>query len=171
MFFSIILDNFIKPVWNKLYKFWKYFKGIPSNSSWQIAQSSSIFLGCLCKTFFFGRLQPLSIILMSGEFGGQFSRISDPFSENQVFERIELCVGALSRCNFLPKNISGNGLSCKICKYLIEFIVPQTFWRHLRPSWAIKPHSIIFFRQFFGFPIKFSFPFRYWVNDGLILVC
>ena len=91
---------------------------------------------------FFSRLQTFSIILMSDEIGDQFSRVSNPFSENQVFERIELCAGALSCCNFSPKNISGNRLSCKICKYLIEFIVPQTFWRHFRPSWAIKPQSI-----------------------------
>ena len=156
-----------------LYKFWMHSKSILSNSSWQNAQSSSLFLGwgCLWKTLFFSTLQTFSIILMSGEFGGQFSRISNPFSENQVFERIELRAGALSCCNFSPKNISGNKLSCKICKYLIELIVPQTFRRHFRPSWAMKPQSINFFRQIFGFPIIFSFPFRYWVNDGLILVC
>ena len=74
---------------------------------------------------FFSRLQKFSIILMSGEFGGQFSRISNPFSENQVFEKIKLCAGALSCCNFSPKNIAGNGLPCKICNYLIEFIVPD----------------------------------------------
>ena len=91
----------------------------------QNTQSSSIFLECLCKTLFFSRLQTFSIILMSGEFGGQFLRTSNPFSENQVFERIELCAGALSCCNFSPKNISGKRLSCKICNYLIEFIVPD----------------------------------------------
>ena len=109
---------------------------------------------------------------MSDEFGGQFSRSSNPFSENQFFERIELCAGAFRylAAIFCPKT-SGNRLSCKICKYLIEFIVPQTFWRHFRPSWAIKPQSINFFRQIFGFPINSSFPFRYWVNDGLIFVC
>ena len=74
---------------------------------------------------FFSRLQTFSIILMSGEFGGQFSKISNPFSENQVFERIELSAAALSCCNFSPKNISGNRLSSKICKYLIEFIFPD----------------------------------------------
>ena len=154
----------------ELYKFWIYSKGILSNS-WQNAQSSSTFLGCLWKTLFFSRLQTFSIILMSGEFGGQFSRISNPFPVNQVFGRIEFCAGALSRCNLSPKNISGNRLSYKICKYLIEFIVPQTFWRHFPPSWAIKPQSITFFRQFFGFPINSSVPFRYLVNDGLTLVC
>ena len=101
--------------------------------------------GMSLENFFFSRLQTFSIILMSGEFGGQFSRISYPFSENQVFERIELCAGALSCCNFSPKNISGKRLSCNICKHLIEFIVPQTSWRHFRPSWAIKPQSINFF--------------------------
>ena len=148
-----------------------YSKGILSNSSRQKAQSSSIFLGCLWKTLFFNRLQTFSILLMSSEFGGQFSRISNPFSENQVFERIELCAGALSCCNFLPKNISGNRLPCKICKYLINFIVPQTFWRHFGPSWAIKPQSINFFPRNFRVSIGSSFRFRYWVNDGLIIVC
>ena len=151
--------------------FWMYSKGIVSNSSWQNAQSSSIFLGCLWKTLFFSRLHTFSIILMPGEFGGQFSRISNTFSDNQVFEMIKLCAEELSCCNFSPKNISGSRFSCKICKYLIEFIVPQTFCRHFRSSWAIKPQSIIFFRQILGFPTNFSFPFRYWVNDGLILVC
>ena len=141
----------------ELYKFWMYSKGILSNSSWQKGQSSSIFLGCLWKTLFFSRLQTFSIILMSGEFGGQFSRTSNPFSENQVFERIELCAGPLSCCNFLPKIISGNRLFCKICKYLIESIVPQTFWRHFRPSWAIKPQSINFFPPNFWVSDKFFF--------------
>ena len=140
----------------ELYKFWMYSKGILSNSSWQNAQSSAIFLGYLWKTLFFSRRQTFSIILISGEFGGQFSRISNPFSENQVFERIELCAGALSCYNF-PKNISGNRLSCKIWKSLIEFIVPQTFWRHFRPSWAIKPQSINFFPPNFRVSDKFFF--------------
>ena len=94
----------------ELYNFWMYSKGILSNSSWQNTQSSSIFLGCLWKALFFSRLQTVSIIPMSGEFGGQFSRTSNPFSENQVFERIEICAGALSCWNFLPKNISGERL-------------------------------------------------------------
>ena len=147
-----------------------YSKGILLIFSGQNAQSSSIFLGCLLKTLFFSRLQTFLIILMSGEFGGQFSRIFNPFSENQVFERIPLCAGALSCCNFSPKNISGNRLYCKTCKYLTKLIIPQTFWRHFRPSWALKLQSIIFFRQIFGFPINFTLPFRYWVNNGLILV-
>ena len=141
----------------ELYKFWMYSKGILSNSSWQNAQSSSIFLGCLWKTLFFSRLQTFSIILMSGELGGQLSRISNPFSENRVFETIELCPGALSCCNFSPKNISVNRLSWKICKYLIEFIVPQNFWRHFRPSWAIKPQSINFFPPNFRVSDQFFF--------------
>ena len=127
-----------------LYMFWIYSKGILSNSSWKNARKSSRFLGCLSETLFFSRLQTFLIILMSGEFGGQFSRISNPFWKNQVFEKIELCAGALSCCDFLTKNISGDRLFCKICKYFIEFIVPQTFWRHFRPSWAIKPQSILF---------------------------
>ena len=94
---------------------------------------------------------------MSGEFGGQLPRISNPFSENQVFERIELCAGALSCCIFSPKHISCNRLSCKICKYLMEFIVPQTFWRHFRPSWAAKPQSINFFPPNFRVSDKFFF--------------
>ena len=155
MFFSLHWKILFNPSGIELYKFWMYSKGILSNSSWQNAQSSSIFLGCLWKTLFFSRLQTFSITLMSGEFGGQFSRISNPFSENQLFERIELCAGALSCCNFSPKNISGNGLSCKICKYLIEFIVPQTFWRHFRPSWAIKPQSINFFLPNFRYILLF----------------
>ena len=146
-----------------------YSKGILSNSSSQNAQSCSIFLGCLCETLFFSRLQTFSIKLMSGEIVDQFSRTSNQFSENQVFERIELCAGALSCCNFSPENISGNGLSCKICKYLIEFIVPQTFWRHFRPSWAIQPQSINFFPP--NFRVSDKFFFTYWVNDGLIVVC
>ena len=141
----------------ELYKFWMYSKGILSSSSWQNAQSSWMSLGCLWKTLFFSRLQTFSIILMSGEFGGQFSTISNPFPENQVFERIKLCAGALSCCIFSPKNPSGNRLSCKICKYLIEFIVPQTFWRHFRPSWAIKPQSINFFPPNFRVSDKFFF--------------
>ena len=111
----------------ELYKFWMYSKGVLSNSSGQNAQSSPIFLECLWKTLFLSRLQTFSIILMPGEFGGQFSRIPNPFSQNQVFERIELCAGALCCCNFSPKNISDKRLCCKICKNLIEFIVPQTF--------------------------------------------
>ena len=109
------------------------------------------------KLFSLADSNRISILLMSGEFVGQFSRISNPFLENQVFERIELCAGAFSRCNFSPKNISSNRLSCKICKYLIELIVPQTFWRQFRPSWAIKPQSIIFFPQNFRVSDKFFF--------------
>ena len=100
----------------ELYKFWMYSKDILSKSSWQNAQSS-IFLGCLWKSLFFSRLQIFSIILMCGEFGVQFSRISNPFSENQVFESIESCAGALSCCNFLPRNISGKSFlqNLQIC--------------------------------------------------------
>ena len=170
MFFPLQWTILINPSGIQLYKFWLYSKGILSNSSSQNAQSS-IFLGCFWKTLFFSRLQTFSIILMSAEFGGQFPRISNQFSENQVSKRIELCARASSCCNFSPKHISGNRLSCKICKYLIKFIVPPTFWRHFRPSWAIKPQSIIFFRQIFEFPVDSSFPFRHWVNDGLIIVC
>ena len=141
----------------ELYNFWIYSKGILSNSSWQNAQSSSIFFGCLWKIFFFSILETFLIILMCGEFGGQFSRISDPFSENQVLERIKLCAGALFCCNFFPKNFSGKRLPCKICKYLIELIVPQTFWRRFRPSWAIKPQSINFFPPKFRVSDKFFF--------------
>ena len=94
---------------------------------------------------------------MFGEFGGQFWRISNQFSENQVFERIELCAGALSCCNFSPKNISGKRFSCKICKYLIEFIPPQSFWRHFRPSSARKPQSINFFPPNFRVSEEFFF--------------
>ena len=94
----------------ELYKVWMYSKGILSNSSWQNAQSSSIFLEYLWKTLFFSRLQTFLIILLSGEFPDQFLRTSNPFSENQVVERIELFAGALSCCNFSPKNISGNRL-------------------------------------------------------------
>ena len=150
MFFPLHRTIFFNLSGIELYKFWMYSKGILPNSSWKNAQKCSIFLGCLWNTLFFIRLQTFLIILMSGEFGGHFSRNSNPFSENQVFQRIELCAGALSCCKFLPKNISGNRLSCKICKYLIDFIVPQTFWRHFRLSWAIKPQSINFFRQIFG---------------------
>ena len=94
---------------------------------------------------------------MCGEFGGQFSKISNPFMENQVFERIELCAGALSCCNFSPENYSGNRLSCKICNYLIEFIVPQTFWRPFRPTWATKPRIINFIPPNFRVSDKFFF--------------
>ena len=157
MFFPLHWTIPFKLSGNELCRFWMYSKGILSNSSWQNSQSSSIFLRCLWKTLFFNRLQTFSIILMSGESGGQFSRTSNPFSENQVFERIELCAEALSCCIFLPKNFSGNRLSCKICKYLIKFIVPETFWRHFRPLWAIKPQSITFSSQNYRVSDNFFF--------------
>ena len=113
--------------------------------------------GLLCKTFFLSRLQTFFMVLMFGEFGGQFSRICNRFLEHQVFERIELCARALCCYNFLPKNISDNKLFCKICQYLIEFIVPKTFWRHFRPSWAIKPQSINFIPPFFRVSDKYFF--------------
>ena len=115
------------------------------------------FWNVLAKPTFFSRLQTFLIMLMSGEFAGQFSRIFNPFSENQVFEIIDLCAGPLSCYNLLPKHISGKSLSCKICKYLIEFIVPQTFWRHFRPSRATKHQSINFFPPKFWISDKFFF--------------
>ena len=108
------------------------------------------------KLFFFSRLQTFSIILVSGEFGGPFSRISNPFLENQVFERIQLYESALSWCNFSHKNNSGNRLSCKICKYLIEFIYRSTdFLETFRPSWAITPQGINFYPPNFQVSYKF----------------
>ena len=86
----------------ELYKFWMCTKGIFSKSSWQNAQSWSLILGCFRTS---------SNILKSGELSGQFSRSSNGFSENQDFERIELCAGALCCCTFLPKNVSGKRLS------------------------------------------------------------
>ena len=155
----------------ELYKFWMYSKGILSNSSWQNAQSSSKFLGCLWETLFFSRLQTFSIILMSGEFSGQFSRISNPFSENQVFERIELCAEALSCCNFSPKNISGNRNVAKSANIWSNLSFHRLFGDISDHRGQQNPKASIFFRQIFEFPIGSSFPFRYWVNDGLILVC
>ena len=131
-----------------------------------------IFLGCLWKTLFFSRLQTFWIILMSGDFSVQFSRNSNPFSENQVFEKIEICAGALPCCNLSPKNIFDNRRSCKICKYLIKLIVSQTFWRHFRPSLAIKPQSITFFAPKFRVSDKFfiSIPVlgKRWTNTRLL---
>ena len=57
---------------------------------------------------------------------------------------------------FRPKTFSAR-LPWKICKYLIEFIVSRTFWRHFRPSWAIKPQSINFFLPNFWVFDKFFF--------------
>ena len=82
---------------------------------------------------------------MSGDFDGQFPRISNLFSEKKLFEGIELCAGAFARCKFSTKNISGNRLACTICKYLILFFIPQSIWRHFPSSWAMKPQSINFF--------------------------
>ena len=128
-------------------------------------------LGCLWKTLFSSRLQTFSITLMSGEFGGQFSRISNPFSENQVFERIELCAEALSCCNFSPKNISGNTFLQNLQIFDRNHCSTDFLEIFLTIVGNKTPKHHFFSAKFCGFPINSSFPFPYWVNAGLILVC
>ena len=146
----------------ELYKFWMYSKGILSNSSWQIAQRSSIFLGNLWKTLFFSRLQNI------------FDNIDVWWIRWPVFENFKSIFGKPS--------LWKDRIMCRSV-ILLQFFAQKhpaidfdriyrstDFLETFRPSWAMKPQSINFFRQISGFPIN-SFSFRYWVNNGLILIC
>ena len=148
-----------------------YSKGIFSTSSLQKAQSSSIVMGSLWKTLFYSRLQTFSITLISGEIGGQFSRLSNTFSKTKSLKESKYVHERLLAAIFSPTKQFWQKIFLENWQKLDLFLCSTNFFKHFQPPWALKPQSFKQFPPSFQVSDKSSLPFRYWVNDRLKFVC
>ncbi len=88
------------------------------------------------------------MIVMSGDWAGQFSRSFTPFSKNHVIVCSDLGAGALSCWNISCRFISVNKFYRCRSRYVVVVIIFRTgirpFSIFFRPSQDMKPQNILF---------------------------